>query len=181
MNFLLFTLLFLSCWEGGNCDALEALNIAVHGELAGDQDYREEMELDLSPPPDQSPLAFASVPDTSLWDLEESEIAADLEKVDEWEALPLPASHHQEQLMKDSEEMAGEGSEARRELEVLVEAWSGDNKVGGEINEALEVQEGEHVGKVDAKVVIEEILIFNTDDFDGKESDVEDSSPMVPL
>ncbi|PJF17618.1 hypothetical protein PSACC_02568 [Paramicrosporidium saccamoebae] len=169
MRLVLFTLGILVGWA--RSDALDILDRAVHGELAGDQDFREEMEPILAPPADPPP----EVPDTSLWDLEESEIAADAEKVDEWEALPLPASHHEEQMIRDSEEVGVAGSEAKRELEVLAEAWKGELLENeGEVKE-------ETGGRVDVKVVVEDIQVFNTDDFDGRDSDVEGDSPLVPL
>lgn len=133
-------------------------------------------ELDLSPPPDVVPPSL----DTAIWDLEESELAPDVEKVDEWEALPLPASHHQAQLMRDSEEYGRAGSEAKREAEE--EMAEAARELEGAVG-AVEGREAgwiNDVGKMDIRVVLEDIVIFNCDDFDGRESDVEGDSPMVP-
>jgi hypothetical protein len=176
MRFLFFVVLFVATIHG---DAVDVIDRAIHGELADDNEYnivREELEM-----PDMNIAPPADIPEASPWELEESEVAIpDVEKVDEWEAVPLPATHHEEQMMKDSEAIAQIGSEARRELEEeLAEAAAAMENVRPAIEANL--VDSIIVGKIDAKrIVVEEIQIFNTDDFDGEESDVDGDQPVVP-
>lgn len=160
---------------------IEAIDRAVHGALAGDELEYSDNRPDIFPPAD-SPL----VAPNSQWELDAQEATLPAaEQVDEWEAIPLPVQA--EQLQQDSEAVGKEGTQARREVEELSAQIAKALDEMGRVEFIREVEEREEGplsegsppeelsnGRKQPKVALDAIAIFNTDDFDGQESDEHD-------
>lgn len=122
-----------------------------------------------------SPLP-PQVEDTSQWDIEEEvdSVPADVERVGEWEAVALPPPPTEDENDQQVEEGGGivegiqRGSMARRELEELLIATG---ELTGEPAPENEPSPS------DTTIFVQDIVIFNTDDFDDTRSDVEDDAP----
>lgn len=161
-----------------SCTELDALEQAVHGALAGDDLEYSDNKPDIFPPAD----SFVNAQNPQ-WELDPQEAALPAaEQVDEWEAIPLPIQA--EQLQQDSEAVGKAGSQARLEVEELseqiVQALDEMGRVEfvQEVNEMAETGDSEDLNgeQKKSRYTLENIFVFNTDDFDGDESDEHEDS-----
>lgn len=135
---------------------------------------------------DQAPSIVTTEEDLSRWDVDEAELAPDIERVDEWESIPLPPPSI-EDLIRDSEELVRFGSDARQELEETLAAQVLFNTSNSVANDGFDVdgdggnilyrssqdQLAERIATLASNIKVDEIIIFNTDDFDDEQSEVD--------
>lgn len=146
---------------------LDVLDQAVHGELAGDAEFPEPPEFDIAPPPDAPDGGTLDA--DSPWDLPPPDETAVGEGAEEQQqSPPAPVAAQIEQILEDTQELGRDGSRARREWQEMVEM------VGKDVERHLVAEATDEEAAVSAPILpvsIQDIVIFNTDDFDDPDSD----------